>query len=196
MKIDTLVLTPYQANCYLVDAGETRVVIDPGEADGRLRAALQARPPTAAVCTHAHPDHVGGVPWVLETFEVPLYMHPGGDALLAQFAPEIETFSALRDGGTLSVGPLDFRVRHAPGHAPDQVILIHEGERVVFTADLVFAGSIGRTDFPLCDPAAMARSLRRLLALEGDYALYPGHGPPTTLAREREANPFLLELRG
>jgi len=196
VNIETLVLTPYQANCYLVDAGETRIVIDPGEADGRLRAALKSRAPTAVVCTHAHPDHVEGVPWVLEAYGVPLYMHPGGDALLAQFAPEIETFSALRDGGTLSLGPLDFRVLHVPGHAPDQVILIGEAERVIFAADLVFAGSVGRTDFPLCDPAAMEGSLRRLLDLEGDYTLYPGHGPATTLARERETNPFLTPLRG
>jgi len=81
-----------------------------------------------------------------------------------------------------------------PGHSPDQVVLIAESERVIFVGDLVFAGSIGRTDFPLSDPQAMERSLRRLAGLPGDYTLYPGHGPTTTLERERQTNPFLVPL--
>ncbi|HEY5596160.1 MAG TPA: MBL fold metallo-hydrolase [Candidatus Bipolaricaulota bacterium] len=194
MQVETLTLTPYQSNCYLVGDGQRWVVIDPGAAEPSLTAALAQRTLSAVVCTHAHPDHVGGVPTLVERGTVPLYLHPAGYSLLQRFAPGVEAFVPLADEQVLTLGGLSFRVLHVPGHSPDQVVLIAESERVIFVGDLVFAGSIGRTDFPLSDPQAMERSLRRLAGLPGDYTLYPGHGPTTTLERERQTNPFLVPL--
>jgi glyoxylase-like metal-dependent hydrolase (beta-lactamase superfamily II) len=95
----------------------------------------------------------------------------------------------LADGDALQVGGLRFDVLHTPGHAPGHVVF-HHGE-TLFGGDLLFAGSIGRTDLPLSDPAAMEESLARICALDGDTAVQPGHGPSTTIGVERATNPFL-----
>lgn len=194
MHIETLALTPYESNCYLVGEEGQWIAIDPGGAEPALMAALAERPLKAVICTHAHPDHVGGAPLLVERGTVPLYLHPAGFAMLQRFAPGVQRFEALADEQTLAVGGQTFRVLHMPGHSPDSVILIAETERIIFVGDLVFSGSIGRTDLPLADPQAMDQSLRRLAGLSGDYVLYPGHGPPTTLERERQTNPFLASL--
>jgi glyoxylase-like metal-dependent hydrolase (beta-lactamase superfamily II) len=97
---------------------------------------------------------------------------------------------SLAEGDTLRVGALDFAVWHVPGHAPGHVVFLREG--VMLGGDLLFAGSIGRVDLPLSDPRAMQRSLGRLSTLPDHTVVYPGHGPTTTLADERQSNPFLM----
>lgn len=196
MEIQILTLTPYQSNCYLVRQDDTLIVIDPGQDAPALREALGQDVPDAVVCTHAHPDHVQGVPGLLADFDVPFYLHPAGQGLLRHLGVAIEAFTPLVEGQALEIGALRFDLMHVPGHSPDHVLLLHSQEKLAFVGDLVFAGSVGRVDLPGCDPAAMERSLRRLLALDGDLAIYPGHGPATTLARERWTNPFLIQLSG
>ena len=150
--------------------------------------------------THAHLDHIGGIAGVKRRWNVPVYMHPADAPVFAfgersaaaygvpfeQPAPPDKT---LADGDTLRVGNTEFTVWHVPGHAPGHVIFLADG--VMLGGDLVFAGSIGRVDLPLSDPRAMQRSLDRLSSLPDETVVYPGHGPATTLARERETNPFL-----
>lgn len=194
MDVSSVVLTAYQSNCYLVSQGDTLVVIDPGDYGEPLKKALGEREPTAVVCTHAHPDHVAGVPGVLERYGVPFYLHPEGRMFLERFAPEVSAFEPLSDGQTLTLGDLAFTVMHTPGHSPDGVILIEAQQRAIFVGDLVFAGSVGRVDLPGSDPEVMQQSLYSLLELADDFTLYPGHGPATTLGHERRNNPFLQAL--
>lgn len=196
MQVETLVLTPYQSNCYVVSTQNTVIIIDPGEASPALESAIGQRQLDAVVCTHAHPDHVQGVGPLLANWPAPFYLHPAGEVFLRQLAPDVSSFTPLNDNQRLEIGDLAFEVIHVPGHAPDQVMLLEPAERLLFVGDLVFAGSVGRVDLPGSNPAQMEASLRKLCSLEGDYVIYTGHGPATTLEHERTTNPFLVQLGG
>jgi hydroxyacylglutathione hydrolase len=195
---------PLQENCWLVvdeTAGEA-VLVDPGDEAGRLTTLVEQSGArlVGIWLTHAHVDHVGAVPALHRHFNVPLALHPD-DRPLYDRAPSIGLMYgmqieplpaptvALAEGDVLAVGTLRFTVRHLPGHAPGHVAFVGEG--VALVGDVVFAGSIGRTDLPLCDPAAMHRSLARVASWPPDTTLHPGHGPSTTIARELVSNPFL-----
>lgn len=204
MKVVGCTVGPLQENCWLVvdeTAGEA-VLIDPGAEPERLIALVEdsgARL-VAIWLTHAHVDHVGAVPALMRRFDVPLALHPD-DRPLYDRAPSIgltygmhieplpEPLVALADGDVLTVGATRFTVVHLPGHAPGHVAFI--GDDIALVGDVVFAGSIGRTDLPLSDPAAMRRSLERVARWPTHTTLYPGHGPSTTVARELASNPFL-----
>jgi hydroxyacylglutathione hydrolase len=174
---------PLQANCYLLAeaAGGPCVVVDPGqEVAGPLAAALARHGlvPAALVATHGHPDHVASAASLSADHGVPLHLHPAD--------------AELYDGESVPLEPgtfagLDVEVRHAPGHTPGSVVLAletAEGGRLALTGDTLFAGSVGRGD--------VTDSLRDLLAgLPDDTVVLPGHGPATTIGRERAGNPFL-----
>lgn len=194
MHIETFVLTAYQANCYLVSKKDTLIVIDPGGPSEDLNEAIGDQKLDAILCTHAHPDHVQGVSALVEKHDAPFYLHPLGEDLIDVLAPDIRSFLPLDVEKPLTIGALTFDMMFTPGHSPDHVIFISELEKTIFVGDLVFAGSIGRVDLPGSDPAAMMHSLKTLLNLAGDYTLYSGHGPVTTLEQERQTNPFLLQL--
>jgi hydroxyacylglutathione hydrolase len=151
--------------------------------------------------THAHIDHIGGVAEVRRHFPVPVRLHPLDrpfyDSLSARMAdayglpfdqPDAPDH-ALAEGDELRCGNLRFTVMHAPGHSPGLVSF--NGEGVALCGDLLFAGSIGRTDLPLSDPHAMNESLARIGALPEDTLVYPGHGGSTTIGEELKSNPFL-----
>jgi glyoxylase-like metal-dependent hydrolase (beta-lactamase superfamily II) len=198
---------PLQENAWLVVDADAReaVLIDPGDEPDRLAALVEASGArlTAIWLTHAHVDHVGAVAALVERYDVPVALHPA-DRLLYDRAPEIGRMYGmtipslpapsleLAEGQTVRVGTQAFTVWHVPGHAPGHVLFI--GETVAFVGDLVFAGSIGRTDLPLSDPAAMRRSLARAATLPASLTLHPGHGPSTDMARELSVNPFLSGL--
>ena len=182
MKIVQIPNGQFAENCYLVidEAGGVCAVIDPGEeADLILRAIAEAGVRPAAIwLTHAHLDHVMGVPRLRRERDVPIYLHPAD----REFVP----------GERVEVGALGFTVRHAPGHSPGSVCLVGDGGGVVFTGDVLFAGSIGRTDLPGADFGTLMRSIEReLLVLPDSTIVYSGHGPETTVGRERGTNPFL-----
>jgi len=204
VKVTGCTVGPLQENCWLVVDETTgdAVLVDPGDESARLIELVEQSGMrlTAIWLTHAHVDHVGAVPALLRHFAVPLALHPD-DRPLYDRAPSIglmygmqieplpEPTVRLAEGDVLTVGTLRFRVEHLPGHAPGHVAFVGEG--VALVGDVVFAGSIGRTDLPLSDPAAMRHSLERVARWPSETTLYPGHGPSTTLARELTSNPFL-----
>lgn len=210
MKILGYPVGPLQANAYLVICEGTHkcALVDPGAEADRLLAVAAAEEACieAIVLTHAHLDHVGGVAAVKRKTGVPVYLHPA-DLTLYQAAPvqarsfglEIEAppepDGDLEDGQVIEIGTGRLEVRHTPGHSPGHVCLVGDGFALV--GDCVFAGSIGRTDLPGGDYRTLIESIStRLLTLPEETVLYTGHGPATTVGRERRTNPFLAGVSG
>jgi glyoxylase-like metal-dependent hydrolase (beta-lactamase superfamily II) len=205
MKIDVRTVGPFQENCYLVvdDATNRAVLVDPGDDGAQLVAMVRESGAVldAIWVTHAHLDHIGGIAEVRRHYDVPVYLHPLDRALYTTLsARSAEMYGVsfeqpdgpdreLADGDVVTCGTLEFTVMHVPGHAPGLVSF--NGQGIALSGDLLFAGSIGRTDLPLCDPFDMDRSLDRFGTLPGATVVYPGHGGPTTIAEEKRSNPFL-----
>lgn len=206
-------------NCWVVApaAGEQCVVLDPGiGVAGQLDEVIaeQRLHPVAVLLTHGHFDHTFSVLPVCQARDVPAYIHPADRGQLADpwsgvgLPPGTPLFGnltfaeptdvrELADGDKVSVAGLDFAVRHAPGHSPGEVVFGLAGaeEAVLFSGDVLFAGSIGRVDLPGGSMAQMQRSLREvILPMEDATLVHPGHGPSTTIARERASNPYLRGL--
>jgi hydroxyacylglutathione hydrolase len=196
----------FAENCYLIvdeEAGECAIV-DPGEEAGLILHKVKetGAKPVAIWLTHAHLDHVLGVPKVAQETGASLWLH-AADRPLYDAVPEQAAWFGLAapprlpvpdqpmvHGERLTVGNLSFDIRHAPGHSPGSVCLLGPG--VAFSGDVLFAGSIGRTDLPGGDFQTLIASIEReLLSLPDDTILYSGHGPETTIGRERRTNPFL-----
>ena len=204
LRIESHTVGAFQENCYLLvddDAGRA-VLVDPGAEGARLVAAVEASGATldAIWLTHAHVDHVGGIAAVRRRWPVPVRLHPADEPLwrvvdgqAAMYGIPFESpppdFEPIADGDHLDVGGLRMRVIHTPGHAPGHCVFVGGG--VVLAGDLLFAGSIGRTDLPLSDPVRMQESLALVAALDDATLVYPGHGPATSIGEERSANPFL-----
>ena len=195
---------PLQENCYLVIDPATRAaaIVDPGDEGGALVDWIRDAGVRldAVWLTHAHFDHVGAVADVAAAFDVPIHLHPldrplydnaprAAAAWGLSVAPQPTPTHAFAEGDRLTLGGLTFDVMHAPGHAPGHVVIHGHGTALV--GDCLFAGSVGRTDLPLCDPRALSASLVRIAALPPETIAYPGHGPETTIGRERASNPFL-----
>jgi hydroxyacylglutathione hydrolase len=217
----------FGTNCYVVAPaeGEECVVIDPGQdaVDGvedlLRRHRLQ---PVAVLLTHGHIDHMWSVVPVCGAHDVPAYIHPDDRELLSDPAKglslavgqqlfgglvftEPDDVVELPTAGPLELAGLRFHVDLAPGHTPGSIVFRTPGgeaggeaaEPLMFAGDLLFAGSIGRTDLPGGDWGQMQRSLARVvLPLPDETLVLPGHGPTTTIERERRSNPFLQELPG
>jgi glyoxylase-like metal-dependent hydrolase (beta-lactamase superfamily II) len=199
----------FAENTYLIvdEAAHECAIVDPGEEAGLILHKVEetgARP-VGIWLTHAHVDHVLGVAAVARHTGVPVWLHPADRPLYDAVPDQAAWFGlAVPDrlpapdkdmvpGGRLAVGALQFEVRHAPGHSPGSVCLIGSG--LAFTGDVLFAGSIGRTDLPGGDFGTLIASIEReLLTLPDDTILYSGHGPQTTVGRERRTNPFLSGL--
>ncbi|CCH29787.1 MBL fold metallo-hydrolase [Actinosynnema sp. NPDC047251] len=209
-----------QANCFLLatEAGGPCVVVDPGQdATEPLAEALREHrlSPVAVLLTHGHFDHTFSVAPVCDGNDVPAWIHPADRALLSDplkgisaesrafFGGDLEMrepreVRELTDGVELDLAGLRLTVDHTPGHTGGSVMFragTEEGGRLVLSGDTLFAGSIGRTDLPGGDHRSMLASLRtKVLTLGDDTVVLPGHGPTTTIGRERVSNPFLLEL--
>lgn len=193
METKVLQLGMLQTNCYLAWGKEnTCVVIDPGDEAYRVQQALlqMGRTPEAILLTHGHFDHIGGVKDLAAEYGCPVYLCKEDLVLPPMMtAGEIYYTHTYGEGDCLSLAGLTIQVLHTPGHTPGSVCLQCEGE--LFTGDTLFAGSIGRTDFPGSSPRDMEKSLERLKGISKNYRIFPGHGESSTLDEERRTNPFL-----
>ncbi|OSZ63473.1 MBL fold metallo-hydrolase [Hydrogenophaga sp. IBVHS2] len=213
LRYRTLPVTAFAQNCSLVWCDQTleAAVIDPGGEIERLLATvadlgLQLK---AIWLTHAHIDHAGAVGELAERLQLPIVgPHPGDqfwiDALPQQSAmfgfPPARHFAPtrwLQDGETVQIGQSTLTVRHCPGHTPGHVVFHSAEAQRVFVGDVLFAGSIGRTDFPQGNHAQLLASIREKLWPMGDATVFiPGHGPEGTLGEERRFNPYVGERAG
>ncbi len=204
LRLSSVTVGAFQENTYLVVDERTRraVLVDPGAEPERIvRMVRESGAALDAIwLTHAHVDHIGAIAGVKRVWDVPVHMHPldrpiyeRGETIAQLYGipfeqPEPPEIS-IDDGDVLSLGDASFTVVHVPGHAPGHVV--YHGEGIVLAGDLLFAGSIGRTDLPFSDGPAMHRSLERIMTLADELVVYPGHGPATTIGDERTTNPFL-----
>ncbi len=190
MQVKSICLGSLATNCYLIEINRLRIIIDPAEPSEELFSLIGEQKVDLVVNTHGHFDHIGG-DWALQEEGAQILLHRADLPLVDSYYPNHPPIDRYLEDGDEIAGEL--RVIHTPGHSPGSVILAADG--VLFVGDLLFAGSIGRTDFPGGSMEEMKRSLKKLLALPGDYRIYPGHGEATTLEKERRTNPFLLPWR-
>jgi hydroxyacylglutathione hydrolase len=198
MLIETFTVGMLSTNCYVVNSQDTKeaIIIDPG-----LDFSYEAKPifdyidedklkVKFIVNTHGHPDHVKADGIFQKKYSVPIYIHPND----AHFIKGLEkgNFPAnvmLRDGDSVKFGNESLKVMHTPGHTLGSISLV--GEKLVFTGDTLFAGGIGRTDFPGGSASDMRLSLKKLMQLPDYFLVYPGHGNTSMIGEEKRVNPFL-----
>ena len=207
MIVEMLTVGPFQENCYVIGDEETMTgaIIDPGDEAARIaltteRLGLEIG---QIIVTHSHIDHVGAVAQLLDEYMCPVLMHQEAEAML-KTVPQQAMMMGMRfgkvpnvdrhvgDEEVLEVGSLRLRSLYTPGHAPGHLAFLVEDEDIVFSGDALFAGSVGRVDLPGGSMEVLMRSIsERLLTLPDETRVLSGHGPETTIGRERVANPFL-----
>lgn len=204
-----IAVTPYQQNCTLLwDETHKGAVIDPGGDIGAIRSAITGQGVTVEkiFLTHGHLDHASGAAELSRLTGAPIEGPTEEDRFLLDALEENRRtpgFEAaevcrpdrwLQDGDTVSFGTVSFSVLHCPGHTPGHVVYYHPDTKLAFVGDVLFRGSIGRTDFPRGDHAQLLRSIRdKLLPLGDDVEFVPGHGPMSRFGFERQNNPFLAD---
>ena len=209
MQFQIIPVTPFQQNCSLLwDAHGEAALIDPGGDLPRVLGELDRRGLTLTriLLTHGHVDHCAATAQLVRERPVPVEGPARADrfwiealpSAAAQFgmppAASFEPDRWLEDGDAVRVGEETLEVLHCPGHTPGHVVFFHRGLRCAWVGDVLFAGSIGRTDFPLGEHAALIRSIReRLFPLGDDVRFVPGHGPMSTFGAERRTNPFVAD---
>ncbi len=210
MLLIRLIVGPLQVNCFILADEKTKeaVVIDPGDDAQAILKIIKEKDLKVkyVVNTHAHFDHVGANKAIKEATGAELLLHEADAPLLAAAANQSRSFGMdpvsspaadryVEQGDVLSAGEVSLKVLHTPGHSPGGISLLENG--MVFTGDALFAGSIGRTDFPGGDLMTLIRSIRtQLMVLPDDTKVFSGHGPATTIGEERRENPFLNKQSG
>lgn len=212
LQYQTVPVTPFAQNCSIVWCSETRkaAVIDPGgELDKLLKVVEQKGLVLEQIwLTHAHIDHAGGTAALAERLNLPIIgPHEGDQFWIDRLAdqsrmfnfPESKPFTPTRwlnDGDTVQIGNSTLQVRHCPGHTPGHVVFYSAEAQRAFVGDVLFAGSIGRTDFPGGDHDTLIDSIRqRLWPMGNDTVFIPGHGPESNFGEERRRNPYVRDLQ-
>ena len=207
-KATIIPVTPFQQNCTLLwcEATKRAVVIDPGGDLPDIERAIAEAGVTVETIwlTHGHLDHVGGAADLKARLDVPIVGPHRADAFLLEHVVEsarqfgltglknVTPDRWLDEGETVEIGELSFSVLHCPGHSPGSVAFINKDQRLAVVGDVLFAGSIGRTDLPGGDHAQLIKSITdKLMPLDDDVTVISGHGPVTSIGRERASNPFL-----
>ncbi|MEH6638855.1 MAG: MBL fold metallo-hydrolase [Porticoccaceae bacterium] len=211
MKFMIILVTPYQQNCSLIWCEETlqAAVVDPGGDLELIDRAIEEQGVTLEkiLVTHGHLDHVGGVATMAKQRHLPIEGPQQEDDFWIEALPEqckmmgmtpAESFTPdrwLEDGDTVTVGNSTLQVLHCPGHTPGHVVFFEEKSGIAMVGDVLFQGSIGRTDFPKGNHEILIHSIREKLWPLGDEVEFiPGHGPMSTFGHERKTNPFVADL--
>ena len=210
LEVKTFVFNPFQENTYVIyDESRECLIVDAGcnsteEKQELIRFIRDVHlTPVALINTHCHIDHILGVEYLKVHFSLPFKIHEADKPLLAHAeqqavifdldfggSPEADGF--LRDGDIVEAGTVGLKILHIPGHSPGSIAMYNETGRMVFVGDVLFRGSIGRTDLPGGDYDTLISGIReKLLGLPPETIVYSGHGPPTTIEQEMYNNPFL-----
>lgn len=202
MHIETILVGPYEVNCYVAHgSGVEAVVIDPGAEPEKILKYLRMNrlTPVAYLLTHGHQDHISGLTDMLKAYSVPVLMHAEEQRwaftprnVIPPFymtpCPAPTTLRTVADGEVVMVAGLEFKVIFTPGHTPGGVCYLAPSDKVLFCGDTLFCGSAGRTDLPGGNGRALAQSLKQLARLPPDTRVFSGHGEATTIGEEHHHN--------
>ena len=196
-----IVRTPqglYKTNCYILKEDGQALVIDPGFHGQRIMKELQDVVPVGIVLTHGHADHICAVDSLVDTYHIPVYMHPGDEELLvvkrrlpSGYKERFTSPYIPLHEGPLQIGPFSLKAWEVPGHSAGSVLIGYK--HILFTGDTLFKGTVGKVNTYNGDAKAMQKTLQKIMTLDPSYVVYPGHGTSTTLAHELVTNPYLLE---
>ncbi|MGB0187560.1 MAG: MBL fold metallo-hydrolase [Aequoribacter sp.] len=212
IKVSVVPVTPYQQNCSIIQCQATgkAAVVDPGGDIDRILSAAEQMGATIEkiILTHGHLDHCGVSAELRDKLEVPIEGPEAADKFWIDQLPEYckmagfphaDAFTPdrwLHDGDTVKVGEVELQVIHCPGHTPGHVVFVSDENRIAWVGDVIFQGSIGRTDFPMSKHDDLIHSIRdKLFPLGDDITFVPGHGPTSTFGQERQTNPFVADSR-
>ena len=207
MKWNQIPLGPLQTNCYILSDDESCVIFDPGEEPQKIIQYIQTKKlkPQAVLLTHAHFDHIGALDVIREQYQIPAYVHekeakwlmdPALNGSQRWFPNDVVRLKpaehVLSSEQEISIGKFHFQLFETPGHSPGSISYYLKEHGMVFSGDVLFLNSVGRTDLPGGNEGQLIQSIEtKLLTLPDDTIVFPGHGPVTTIRDERENNPFL-----
>ena len=209
MLIKNLAVGQLQSNCFIIADDNTKeaIIIDPGDEPDRIIDVVKGNSLNVRyiLCTHAHFDHVGAISDIKDETDAKIVVHKdegeiyeGARDQAAFWGYELEPLPEpdmfVQEGDKLEVGDLKFEILHTPGHSPGGLCLYSEDEKVVFTGDTLFAGSVGMTDFYGGDMDKLKKSFSRLMSLPPDTKVFPGHGPVSSIRQEKDSNFFMEEI--